>query len=165
MHARIKSRYRPSQFTRALYQNNAEWQVISETHAPIILSGAQRSKDRVNASRALSRDSSTPLGISEIRSAMVDIASLLCPRCKVPLKNVRTSSGVFCGCHLCGGRAVTIDLLRKRFVPESIIHFDTLEQTAGMSSVSSAAHPGGAAVGFLAWLVWRKKNDESRMIE
>jgi hypothetical protein len=59
----------------------------------------------------------------------------------------------------------TIELLRKRFVPESIIHFDTLEQTAGMSSVSSAAHPGGAAVGFLAWLVWRKKNDESRMIE
>src|SRR5205823_1077737 len=32
----------------------------------------------------------------------------------------------------------------------------TLEQKAGMSSVSSAAHLGGAAVGILAWLVWRK---------
>ena len=41
----------------------------------------------------------------------------------------------------------------------------TLEQKAGMSSVSSAAHLGGAAVGVLAWLVWRKTNDESRMLE
>jgi hypothetical protein len=46
----------------------------------------------------------------------------------------------------------------------------TLEQKAGMSSVSSAAHLGGAAVGVLAWLVWRKpttkveySNDEIRM--
>ena len=37
----------------------------------------------------------------------------------------------------------------------------TLEQKAGMSSVSSAAHLGGAAVGVVAWLVWRKTNDES----
>jgi membrane associated rhomboid family serine protease len=41
----------------------------------------------------------------------------------------------------------------------------TLEQKAGMSSVSSAAHLGGAAVGVLAWLVWRKPNDQSRMLE
>jgi membrane associated rhomboid family serine protease len=31
----------------------------------------------------------------------------------------------------------------------------TLEQKAGLSSVSSAAHLGGAAIGVLAWLVWR----------
>src|SRR5436309_12913752 len=32
----------------------------------------------------------------------------------------------------------------------------TLEHIAGMRSVSSAAHLGGAAMGVLAWLVWRK---------
>jgi membrane associated rhomboid family serine protease len=41
----------------------------------------------------------------------------------------------------------------------------TLEQRAGMSSVSSAAHLGGAAMGLVAWLVWRKTNDESRVLE
>jgi membrane associated rhomboid family serine protease len=41
----------------------------------------------------------------------------------------------------------------------------TFEQKAGISSVSSAAHLGGAAVGLLAWLVWRKPNDDSRMLE
>jgi membrane associated rhomboid family serine protease/Zn-finger nucleic acid-binding protein len=41
----------------------------------------------------------------------------------------------------------------------------TLEQKAGMSSVSSAAHLGGATVGLLAWLVWRKPNDDSRLLE
>ena len=41
----------------------------------------------------------------------------------------------------------------------------TLEQRAGISSVSSAAHLGGAAVGILACLVWRKSNDEPRMLE
>jgi hypothetical protein len=41
----------------------------------------------------------------------------------------------------------------------------TLEQKAGISSVSSAAHLGGAAVGILAWLVWRKPKDEPRMLE
>src|SRR5205085_4532032 len=40
----------------------------------------------------------------------------------------------------------------------------TLEQKAGMSSVSSAAHLGGAAVGVVAWLVWRKPNEKSRML-
>src|SRR6058998_3160125 len=47
-------------------------------------------------------------------------SEFLCPRCKVPLKDVRTSGGVFYGCDVCGGRAVTIELLRKRFKPESI---------------------------------------------
>src|SRR5438067_3309765 len=51
---------------------------------------------------------------------MPDDTSLLCPRCQVPLKEVRTSGGIFYGCDLCGGRAVTIELLRKRFTPESI---------------------------------------------
>jgi membrane associated rhomboid family serine protease len=41
----------------------------------------------------------------------------------------------------------------------------TLEQKAGMSSVSAAAHLGGAAVGILAWLVWRKPNDKPRTLE
>ena len=47
-------------------------------------------------------------------------SEFLCPRCKVPLKEVRTSGGVLYSCDVCGGRAVTIELLRKRFTPESI---------------------------------------------
>ena len=47
-------------------------------------------------------------------------SEFICPRCKVPLKEVRTSGGVLYGCDVCGGRAVTIELLRKRFTPESI---------------------------------------------
>jgi uncharacterized Zn finger protein (UPF0148 family) len=39
---------------------------------------------------------------------MPDDTPLTCPRCKVPLKEVRTSGGVFYGCDVCGGRAVTI---------------------------------------------------------
>lgn len=53
----------------------------------------------------------------------MDVSSgseFLCPRCKVPLKEIRTSGGVLYGCDGCGGRAVTIELLRKRFTPESI---------------------------------------------
>jgi len=34
-----------------------------------------------------------------------------------------------------------------------------LEQKAGMSSVSSAAHLGGAAVGVVAWIVWRRPKE------
>jgi membrane associated rhomboid family serine protease/Zn-finger nucleic acid-binding protein len=45
---------------------------------------------------------------------------LICPRCELPLEEVRTSGGIFWGCNVCGGRSVTIDLLRKRFTPESI---------------------------------------------
>src|SRR5215216_7507149 len=51
---------------------------------------------------------------------MPDGSEFLCPRCHAPLKEVRTSGGVFYGCDVCGGRAVTIELLRKRFTPESI---------------------------------------------
>jgi membrane associated rhomboid family serine protease/Zn-finger nucleic acid-binding protein len=51
---------------------------------------------------------------------MLDDTPLTCPRCNVPLKMVRTSGGVFYGCDVCGGRAVTVELLRKRFTPESI---------------------------------------------
>ena len=51
---------------------------------------------------------------------MPDDARLTCPRCNVPLKEVRTSGGVFYACDGCGGRVVTIELLRKRFTPESI---------------------------------------------
>ena len=51
---------------------------------------------------------------------MPDDAPLLCPRCNVPLKEVRTSGGVLYACDGCGGRAVTIELLHKRFTAESI---------------------------------------------
>jgi membrane associated rhomboid family serine protease/Zn-finger nucleic acid-binding protein len=51
---------------------------------------------------------------------MPDDIPLTCPRCNVLLKEVRTSGGVFYACDVCGGRAVTIELLRKRFTPESI---------------------------------------------
>lgn len=51
---------------------------------------------------------------------MSDDATLTCPRCKLPLNEVRTSGGVLYGCNVCSGRAVTIELLRKRFTPESI---------------------------------------------
>jgi membrane associated rhomboid family serine protease/Zn-finger nucleic acid-binding protein len=51
---------------------------------------------------------------------MPDDAPLTCPRCNVLLKEVRTSGGVLYACDGCGGRAVTIELLRKRFTAESI---------------------------------------------
>ena len=51
---------------------------------------------------------------------MPDGCQFLCPRCNVALKEVRTSGGVLYGCDVCGGRAVTIELLRKRFTPQSI---------------------------------------------
>jgi membrane associated rhomboid family serine protease/Zn-finger nucleic acid-binding protein len=47
-------------------------------------------------------------------------AELICPRCRLPLQEVRTSGGVFWACRNCNGRAVTIELLRNRFTPESI---------------------------------------------
>src|SRR5437899_12804250 len=51
---------------------------------------------------------------------MADDTPLICPRCKLPLEEARTSGGVFWACNVCGGRAVTIELLRNRFTPESI---------------------------------------------
>jgi len=47
-------------------------------------------------------------------------SEFVCPRCSVPLKELRTSGGVLYSCDLCGGRAVTIEFLRKRFTAESI---------------------------------------------
>jgi membrane associated rhomboid family serine protease/Zn-finger nucleic acid-binding protein len=71
---------------------------------------------------------------------MPDGSEFLCPRCKVPLKEVRTSGGVFYGCDVCGGRAVTIELLRKRFTPESInplwLHAMRCEGRIGLSCPS-----------------------------
>jgi membrane associated rhomboid family serine protease/Zn-finger nucleic acid-binding protein len=51
---------------------------------------------------------------------MEDGLALLCPRCNVPLKEVRTSQGIFWACENCGGRALTVELLRRTFTPESI---------------------------------------------
>ena len=45
---------------------------------------------------------------------------LACPRCQLPLKEVRTPHGVFWACDNCDGRAVTVELLRRTFKPESI---------------------------------------------
>jgi hypothetical protein len=41
----------------------------------------------------------------------------------------------------------------------------TLEKKAGMSSVSPPAYLGDAAVSLLAWLVWRKSKEESRLLK
>jgi membrane associated rhomboid family serine protease len=41
----------------------------------------------------------------------------------------------------------------------------TFEQKAGMSTVSSAAHLGGAAIGVVTWLLWRKPNDKPGLFE
>jgi len=47
-------------------------------------------------------------------------SELLCPRCNLPLKEVRMSHGVFWACDKCAGRAITVELLRRTFTPESI---------------------------------------------
>jgi membrane associated rhomboid family serine protease/Zn-finger nucleic acid-binding protein len=71
---------------------------------------------------ALSRDSSTPLGMTFrcLPRTMPGDTPLICPRCELTLEEVHTSGGIFWACNVCGGRAVTIDLLRNRFTPESI---------------------------------------------
>jgi membrane associated rhomboid family serine protease/Zn-finger nucleic acid-binding protein len=51
---------------------------------------------------------------------MEDGSALFCPRCNVPLKEVRTSQGVFWACENCGGHVLTVELLRRTFTPESI---------------------------------------------
>ena len=43
-----------------------------------------------------------------------------CPRCEVALEQVRTSKGMFWACNSCNGRAITVELLRRIFTPESI---------------------------------------------
>jgi Zn-finger nucleic acid-binding protein len=49
-----------------------------------------------------------------------DSQSYLCPKCNLPLTRVATSEGIFWMCTGCGGRAVTVELLRRTFTPESI---------------------------------------------
>ncbi|MGE5209119.1 MAG: zf-TFIIB domain-containing protein [Alphaproteobacteria bacterium] len=51
---------------------------------------------------------------------MADGSELRCPRCNVLLEEVRTSGGILYACKRCAGRAVTIELMRQRFTPESI---------------------------------------------
>jgi len=46
--------------------------------------------------------------------------SYQCPKCNLPLTRIGTSMGVFWACNGCGGRAVTVELLRRTFTPESI---------------------------------------------
>jgi Zn-finger nucleic acid-binding protein len=45
---------------------------------------------------------------------------LFCPRCNLPLKQVRMPNRLFWACDTCGGRAVGLELLRRTFTPESI---------------------------------------------
>lgn len=51
---------------------------------------------------------------------MTSTDTLTCPRCQIPLKQTKMSQGIFWGCGNCGGRAVTVELLRRTFTPESI---------------------------------------------
>jgi Zn-finger nucleic acid-binding protein len=51
---------------------------------------------------------------------MLDDAALTCPRCNVPLKEVRTSGGILYACDRCDAGAVTIELLRKRPINQSL---------------------------------------------
>lgn len=61
---------------------------------------------------------------------------LTCPRCNLPLKQVQMSGRIFWGCDTCGGRAVTVELLRRTFTPESInplwLHALRSEGTRGL---------------------------------
>lgn len=69
---------------------------------------------------------------------------LFCPRCNLPLKQVRMSNGVFWTCDTCGGRAVGLELLRRTFTPESInplwLHAISGEGKMGCRC-PSCAHP------------------------
>src|SRR4029450_9366866 len=47
-------------------------------------------------------------------------SELFCPRCNLPLTQVRMSNGLFWACDTCGGRAGGLELLRRTFTPESI---------------------------------------------
>ena len=44
----------------------------------------------------------------------------ICPRCNVVLEEARTSKGMFWACNNCNGRAITVELLRRIFTPDSI---------------------------------------------
>ncbi|HJT79567.1 MAG TPA: zf-TFIIB domain-containing protein, partial [Chthoniobacterales bacterium] len=47
-------------------------------------------------------------------------SELICPKCTVSLQQIRTPKGIFWGCDRCGGRAITVELLRRIFTAESI---------------------------------------------
>jgi membrane associated rhomboid family serine protease/Zn-finger nucleic acid-binding protein len=49
-----------------------------------------------------------------------EIANFTCPSCQLPLKETHTAHGIFWSCDTCGGRAVTVELLRRTFTPECI---------------------------------------------
>lgn len=51
---------------------------------------------------------------------MIAPVKYTCPRCQLPLKEVRTPRGIFWACDNCGGRAVTVELLHRTFTEESI---------------------------------------------
>jgi Zn-finger nucleic acid-binding protein len=71
--------------------------------------------------------------------AMAD-TDLICPRCNLPLKQVQMIGRNFWACGNCGGRAVTLELLRHTFTPESInplwLHAIRGQGTAGCSCPS-----------------------------
>src|ERR1700757_2186031 len=47
-------------------------------------------------------------------------ADLLCPACRIPLTELRTSNGIIWRCEKCDGRAVGLQQLRRIFTPVSI---------------------------------------------
>jgi membrane associated rhomboid family serine protease/Zn-finger nucleic acid-binding protein len=49
-----------------------------------------------------------------------ELSNFICPACQRPLKEMRTSYGIFWSCENCGGRAVSVELLRHAFTAESI---------------------------------------------
>ena len=51
---------------------------------------------------------------------MISTEPYVCPRCAIPLAQNKMQFGVFWSCDKCGGRAVTVELLRRTFTPESI---------------------------------------------
>ena len=51
---------------------------------------------------------------------VTELSNFICPTCQRPLKETRTSYGIFWSCETCGGRAVSVELLRHAFTPESI---------------------------------------------
>lgn len=51
---------------------------------------------------------------------MIADDQLVCPRCNLPLKQVQMIGRNFWACDNCKGRAVTVELLRRTFTPESI---------------------------------------------
>ena len=46
--------------------------------------------------------------------------AFICPACLAPLEQLRMEHGIFWACRQCGGRALSIELLRRTFAKESI---------------------------------------------